>query len=179
MRYASAMLDLNPRKLVNVLPASMRETAILRLFGLAKIPMLYLAKPEVLELGDVRAVVKIPLNRMTRNHLRSMYFGVLAIGADCAGGILAMKRIEESGEDVSLIFGEFNAKFLKRAEGDVHFTSEDGPAVAELVKRAIETGERQSLPVRVVATVPSQSGDEPVAEFTLLLSLKKRARRAH
>ena len=179
MRYASGMLDLNPRKLVKVLPESMRETAILRLFGLAKIPMLYLARPEVLELTSERAEVKIPLNRMTRNHLRSMYFGVLAIGADCAGGIIAMKLIDDAGEDVSLIFGEFNAKFLKRAEGDVHFSCEDGKAVQDLVRRAIASGERESLPVRVVATVPSKSGDEPVAEFTLLLSLKKRARRGN
>jgi len=173
------MLDLNPRKLVNVLPESMRETAILRLFGLAKIPMLYLASPRVVELTSQRAEVVIPLNRMTRNHLRSMYFGVLAIGADCAGGVIAMKLIEEAGEDVSLIFGEFNAKFLKRAEGDVHFICEDGPAVAEVVAKAIATGERESLPVRVVAKVPSKCGDEPVAEFTLLLSLKKRARKGN
>jgi acyl-coenzyme A thioesterase PaaI-like protein len=173
------MLDLNPRKLVNVLPESMRETAILRLFGLAKIPMLYLASPRVVELTNERAEVVIPLNRMTRNHLRSMYFGVLAIGADCAGGVIAMKLIEEAGEDVSLIFGEFNAKFLKRAEGDVHFICEDGPAIQQLVAKTLATGERESLPVKVVAKVPSKCGDEAVAEFTLLLSLKKRTRRGN
>jgi acyl-coenzyme A thioesterase PaaI-like protein len=167
---------LNPRRLLSALPPSLRETAVLRLFGLTQIPMLFLARPRVLTLDDTRAEVVIPLGRMTRNHLHSMYFGVLAMGADCAGGILAMKHIDDLGGDVSIIFGEFHAKFLKRAEGDTHFVCTDGPAVRELVRKAVETGERQTGPIRVVATVPSLTGDEPVAEFTLALSLKKKAK---
>jgi acyl-coenzyme A thioesterase PaaI-like protein len=163
------------RNALNVVPEPLRETALLRLFGLTQIPLLFLARPRVVEVSESRAEIVIPLNRLTMNHLRSMYFGVLAMGADCAGAILAMKLIDEAGGDVSLIFGEFHAKFLKRAEGDVHFTSTDGAAVRALVEAAVATGERQTTPVRVVATVPSKTGDEPVAEFTLSLSLKKKS----
>ena len=46
------------------------------------------------------------------------------------------------------------------------------------MKKTLETGERQSLPVRVVAKVPTLNGNDPVAEFTLQLSLKKRARKS-
>jgi acyl-coenzyme A thioesterase PaaI-like protein len=165
------------RKALAVVPEPLRETALLRLFGLTQIPLLFLASPRVVEVGEARAEIVVPLSRLTKNHLGSMYFGVLAMGADCAGGILAMKLIEQAGGDVSLIFGEFHAKFLKRAEGDVHFVSTDGAVVRELVERAIATGERQTAPVRVTATVPDKSGDEPVAEFTLALSLKKKAKR--
>ena len=35
-------------------------------------------------------------------------------------------------------------------------------------------GERVTLPVDVVATVPEKYGDEPAATFTMGLSLKKR-----
>ena len=169
---------MSPRRMLSMLPQNVRETAMLRAFGLAKIPMLFLASPRVVALDDERAEVVIPLNRMTRNHLRSMYFGVLAMGADCAGGILAMKRIDDLGEDVSLIFGEFHAKFLKRAEGDTPFTCADGAAVRDLVQLAVATGERQTAPVHVVATVPSKTGSEPVAEFTLALSLKKKTKKS-
>ena len=165
------------RKAMSVFPEPLRETAKLRLFGLAKIPLLFLARPRVVEVSEARAEVVIPLTKMTKNHLGSMYFGVLAMGAECAGAILAMKLIDEAGGDVSLIFGEFHAKFLKRAEGDVHFISTDGVAVRDLVERALATGERQTAPVRVVATVPDKTGDEPVAEFTLALSLKKKSGR--
>ena len=46
--------------------------------------------------------------------------------------------------------------------------------MAALVARAIASGEREELPVRIVATVPEKLGSEPVAEFVLTLSLKRR-----
>ena len=74
-----------------------------------------------------------------------------------------MRRIQKSGDRASLIFKDFQAEFLRRAEGDVHFTCEDGEAITELLDRVLATGERDHIPVHVVATVPSISGDEPVA----------------
>jgi acyl-coenzyme A thioesterase PaaI-like protein len=161
-------------QLTQAVPAQVRETFLLRTFGLLKIPVLFFISPSVVEMTDERCVVKVPLNRRTRNHLKSMYFGVLAAGADCAGGLVAMRMIQEEGNRVSLIFKDFHAEFLKRAEGDVLFTCEDGLAVKELVRKATETGERENMPVHIVATVPSKLGDEPVAKFTLTLSLKRK-----
>jgi L-aminopeptidase/D-esterase-like protein len=103
-----------------------------------------------------------------------MYFGTLCIGADAAGGLMAMRQIEASGRKVSLIFANFRAEFTKRAEGDVDFTCNDGAEIRRLVAAAIATGERQQTAVHVVATVPSISPD-PVAMFELTLSLKLRA----
>ncbi len=151
----------------------LRETAFLRGFGLFKIPMLFFISPTVVELDDHRCVVKVPLIRRTRNHLRSMYFGALAAGADCAGGLMAMRLIEKEGGGVSLIFKDFHAEFLKRAEGDVYFSNEQGEEIRALVKQAMESPERVNLPVQIVATVPT-NGSEPVARFTLTLSLKKK-----
>ncbi len=156
------------------LPLYAKETLFLRIFGLTQVPVLFLISPTVEELTPERCVVRVPLNRRTKNHLKSMYFGVLAAGADCAGGLMAMKLIQDRAKGrVSLIFKDFQAQFLRRAEGDVLFTCEDGRAIEELVNRTIETGERQNLSVKVVATVPTLLGQEPVAEFRLTLSLKK------
>ena len=66
------------------------------------------------------------------------------------------------------------AEFLKRAEGDVHFTNEDGPAVMQLIERALASGERENATVHVVATVPKKLGDEPVARFEMTLSIKRK-----
>jgi len=136
--------------------------------------MLFFISPSVVEMTDEKCVIKVPLTRRTKNHLNSMYFGALAAGADCAGGLMAMRLIQSKGKGVALIFKNFQAEFLKRAEGDVLFTCEDGIEIAELVRKAIETGERVEMPVHVVATVPSKLGDEPVAKFVLTLSLKKK-----
>jgi acyl-coenzyme A thioesterase PaaI-like protein len=158
-----------------VIPRKLRDTFLLRAFGV-KIPLLLFATPSVVELTDDRCEIKIPLNRRTKNHLGSMYFGALSIGADCAGGMIAFRMIEKSGVGVSLIFKDFQAEFLKRAEGDVHFSCENGKEISELVERTIETGERQNLSVQVTATVPSKVGIEPVARFVLTLSLKRKNR---
>jgi acyl-coenzyme A thioesterase PaaI-like protein len=149
-----------------------RETVSVRLWALRHVRVLWFVQPTVLELDDQRCVIRIPLTWRTRNHLHSMYVGVLAVGADCAGGLMAMRRIEQSDERIRLSFKDLRAEFLKRAEGDVHFTCEDGAAIAALVDQVATSGERGNLPVRVVATVPTRLGDEAVARFELTLSLK-------
>lgn len=160
--------------LLESLPLGIRETFYLRAFGFFKVPLLYFTKPTVVELTDQRCVIKIPLNRRTKNHLDSMYFGALSVGADCAGGLMAMSQIRAKGNQVSLVFKDFQAQFLKRPHSDVLFTCEDGLAIRDLVQKALETGERQHMPVRVTATAPLQQGNEPVAQFVLTLSLKRK-----
>ena len=142
-------------------------------FGLIRIPLIFFCRPKVVSISDTMLEVKIKLNRRTKNHLNSMYFGVLSVGADVTCGFLAMKLISKNQSRISLIFKNFHANFLKRAEGDVHFICEDGMTIQNLVEVAEQTGERQNLPVNVTATVPSIS-NEPVAEFILTLSLKKK-----
>ena len=142
-------------------------------FGLMRIPLIFFCRPKVVSISDTKLEVKIKLNRRTKNHLNSMYFGVLSVGADVTGGFLAMKLIRNNQSRISLIFKDFHADFLKRAEGDVHFICEDGLAIKNLVEVAEQTGERQNFPLHITATVPSIS-NESVAEFILTLSLKKK-----
>lgn len=157
----------------DMLPAKVRETFFLRAFARLKIPMLSFVRPSVLEVSETRCVVKIPLTRRTKNHLNSMYFGALATGADAAGGLIAMRAIQDSGQKISLIFKDFHAEFLQRPEGDVHFICEQGAEIRELVQRTIASGQRENLPVHLTAIVPEKS-QEPVAKFILTLSLKRR-----
>ena len=143
------------------------------LFGFLRIPLIFFCRPKVVSITDTTLEVKIRFNRRTKNHLNSMYFGVLSVGADVTGGFLAMKSIRKSQSTISLIFKNFHADFLKRAEGDVHFICEDGLAIQNLVTLTQQTDERQNLPIHITATVPTIS-DEPVAKFILTLSLKKK-----
>lgn len=156
-------------------PQKVRDTFLLRIFGLVRIPLLFSVQPSVLELNDERAVVKVKLNRWTRNHWGSMYFGTLAMGADCAVGMTAMHHIWVlEASDVHLIFKDFQASFLKRPDGHVLFVCEEGLKVKELVEAAQASGERQNLTVKARAVLESDP-DEPVAEFALTLSLKRKA----
>jgi len=56
----------------------------------------------------------------------------------------------------------------------VHFACEDGPLIQQMVARAQASGEREEALVRVTARVPRKLGDEPVAQFDLTLSVKRR-----
>ncbi|MDO8313530.1 MAG: DUF4442 domain-containing protein [Sideroxyarcus sp.] len=151
-----------------------RETIALRWFGLTKIPLLFYVGVSVAELSPERMVIRIPLRRRTKNHLGSMYFGALCAGADCAAGAFAMHLIKQQPTHISLVFKDFSAEFLKRAEGDVDFCCAQGKEITELVVQAVTSDERVERQLDVIATVPSLS-EEPVARFKLTLSLKKRA----
>ncbi len=158
--------------LLNLLPPRVRENFLLYFFMLTKIPLLHYIRPKIVEMGNNRTVVKIRLFRRTKNHLNSMYFGVMAAGADMAGGLMAMRLIQKSGRRIDLVFKDFQADFIKRAEGVTLFTCQDGAAIRGLVQEAIATGERVNTTVHVTATVPEKLGAEPVATFELTLSLR-------
>jgi acyl-coenzyme A thioesterase PaaI-like protein len=154
-------------------PETLKQTLRVRALGITKIPLIFFVSPTVVELTDQRAEVRIPLNRRTRNHLGSMYFGTLAVGADLTGGLMAWQFIERDFPKLVLVFKDFHADFLKRPEGDVHFSCEQGSEIHAMMARADESGERENFPFEVLATVPSQ-GPEPVARFTLTLSVKRK-----
>ena len=149
-----------------------KTTLLLRTFGFFKIPILYWCRPKVLELTSETCSIRIPLTRRTRNHEKSMYIAALTVGADVVGGMLAIYQVRKSGRKVRLLFKDFQANYLKRAEGDVVFRCDDGGKVSEMLASAAETGERQNMPVSIVATVPKKFGDQPVATFVLTLSVK-------
>ena len=160
--------------LTNLLSVRTRENLSLRWFGLTRIPLLFYVGVRVVEVTPERLIARIPLRRRTKNHLGSMYFGALFIGADVAPGAYAMYLIRQQRVPISMVFKDFQAEFLKRAEGDVHFICNHGKEIAELVAQAAASDQRVERQVEVIATVPTLS-DEPVARFKLTLSLKKRA----
>ena len=55
-------------------------TWLIRFFGFAKVAMIYYCKPKVIYVDDDSLEIKIPLNRRTKNHINSMYFGALSVG---------------------------------------------------------------------------------------------------
>ena len=150
---------------------AIKTNRLIQLFGITKVPMIWYCRPKVIEHTDEKIEIKIPLKRKTKNHLGSMYFGVLAVGADITGGFLAMNPIQESGRKINLIFKDFKADFLKRPEGDVHFICNDGLAVRGLVEKVTKSTDRHNFKLNIDAIVPSIS-TEIVAKFQLTLSLK-------
>jgi len=155
----------------------LKMNAFLRVYTFMKIPLISWIHPSVVELNGERSVLKIPLSRRTRNHLHSMYFGAMAIGAEVSVALKAVKTIVDSKKPVDYVFKDFKAEFHKRAEGDVHFIFEDARGVEELTKLAIESGERQTKTFHGYAVVPSKDPNEKVLTYAVTLSMKLRQKK--
>lgn len=142
---------------------------LLWLMGWFQIPLIGYVKPKLLQLDEDIVRLKIPLRRRSRNHLKSMYFGALAVGADVAAGIHAFYFAEKSGVKVSFAFKAVKGEFLQRAMTDVVFESKDGALVKAAFDEALKSGERVNKAVKVTAF---NTMNEPVAEFELVISIK-------
>lgn len=153
-----------------------KQTLGLRFTGWLKIPLLGSVRPSVVTWEEDRCVIRVPLRRWTRNHMNSMYFGALAIGADCAAGIMAVELIRQRKAKVSLIFKSFHAEFLKRPESDVYFICEAGASIRALLDRVLASDQRLAEMIPLTAAVRTPEGYEPVARFLLELSLKRSER---
>lgn len=141
----------------------------LLLLGWFRIPMIGFVRPRLISLSEESVELKIPLTRRTKNHLNSMYFGALCVGADLAAGLHVLYFSEKQGCKVSFAFKEVQGNFVQRAESSVRFRSESGVRINELLTVARQTKQRQSESVRVSCL--NELG-ETVAEFTLVASVK-------
>jgi hypothetical protein len=139
------------------------------LLGFFKIPILHYVRPRLIEINDEKVVLKVTLRRRTKNHLNSMYFGALAVGADIAGGLQAFYFAERYGKKISFAFKSSTAQFLKRAETDTFFESNQGAVIVAALKKSMETGERVNDIVNVIA---KNTSGEIVATFEMGISLK-------
>jgi len=162
-------------KLLSFIPELLRYTVLLRAFGFFQVPLIFAVRPTIVCLDENQCVIKIAFRRKIKNHLNSIYFGALAIAAECTGGVAVMKEIQDSGENISLVFKDFHADFLKRAESDTYFTCTDIAAIKLFVENVKNSDERKEMPFDVVATCPDKFGDEPVAKFRVTVSLKRSA----
>ncbi|MCJ8277165.1 MAG: DUF4442 domain-containing protein [Bdellovibrionales bacterium] len=156
------------KQLETLVPDNLKATLLLRSFGLAKVPLLFATSPQVVEINDQTCAVKMPFRKIIKNHLGSVYFGALAIGADCCVGLLAIHQINKSGKKVNLVFKSFEAEFIKRAEGPITFICGEGDEVKKMLDETLSSGERVNKKLKAHALV----NDEIVANFILELSLK-------
>lgn len=142
---------------------------MLFLLGCFKIPLVGFVRPRLVSIDDDVVSVRIKLRRRTKNHLNSMYFGALAVGADIAGGIHAFYFAELADTKVSFAFKGMKADFIKRAESDILFESHDGQLVKKTIEDSKTSGERINQSIHVVA---KDENNDVVATFEMIISVK-------
>ena len=149
-----------------------KTNLFIRYFGFFKVPLIFYCRPKIVNISEESVTLKIPLLRRNKNHVGSMYIGALAVGADLSSAILALNLVNKSKVKIIPIFKDLNANFLKRAEGDVHFVCNEGEKIQSMIEEVVDKKIRINQLINVTAYVPDKLGDEPIAEFSLTLSIK-------
>jgi len=98
-----------------------------------------------------------------------MYFGALAVGADIAGGIQVFYFSKKMDQKISFAFKGMNAEFLKRAESDIVFESNQG----DIIKDAIERSKKEKVRVnQTILVLAKNDQQEIVAKFDMIVSVR-------
>lgn len=121
-------------------------------FLMFKLPSAYLCGVKLRELNGSKSVVTVRYKWINQNPFNSMYFAVQSMAAELSTGAIVIKKIKESGKNISMLVTNHNGSFSKKAVGLISFTCNDGPLIDLALKRTIETGEGQTITMKSVGT---------------------------
>ena len=138
-----------------------------------KLPSAYLCGVRLQEIDASKSVVTVRYKWINQNPFRSMYFAVQSMAAELSTGAIVIKKIGESGEQISMLVINHKGAFTKKAVGLITFTCNDGKLIDEALKRTIETGEGQTI---VMKSVGINENGEQVSAYEFEWSLKLKAK---
>ena len=139
------------------------------LFMLFKLPLAYLSGVRVQTLSEEQATVKITHKWMNQNPFKSMFWAAQGMAAEMSTGVLVMRAIADSKENVSMLVTHQEANFYKKATGKIIFTCTGGREISEAIRASKETKEGQ------VVMLTSKGRNEEgivVSKFSFEWSLK-------
>jgi hypothetical protein len=141
----------------------------LNTFLMFKLPAAYFTGVRTKELSDTTCVVSVKHRWINQNPFKSMFWAVQGMAAELTTGALVMKKIKESGRNISMLVANNNASFTKKATGRITFTCEEGNKIDNAISKTIETGEGQT--VWLNANGVNENGVE-VSSFNFQWTLK-------
>lgn len=141
-------------------------------FLLFKLPSAYLSGVRVKSFADNEAVATVKHRWINQNPFRSLYWATQGMASELATGILVMKKIKESGRQVSMLVRAQQGEFTKKATGRINFLCNEGHLIDQAIQQSIETGEGQT--VTLTAKGIDQQGDQ-VSNFSYTWGIKVKA----
>lgn len=117
----------------------------LNTFLLFKLPSAYLTGVRAKHLDDKICIVSVKHRWINQNPFKSMFWAVQGMAAELSTGALVMKKIKESGKNISMLVANNNASFTKKATGRITFKCDEGLKIDEAIAKAIKTGEGQTV----------------------------------
>ena len=117
----------------------------LNTYTMFKLPSAYFCGVRTKFIDKEKCIVGVKYKWINQNPFKSMFWVVQGMAAEFSTGALMMSKIQESGKRISMLVTSNKATFTKKAVGKIKFTCNDGKAIDEVLKKAIETGEGQTL----------------------------------
>jgi len=139
-----------------------------------KLPSAFLCGVRLKELDGDKAVVSVKYKWINQNPFNSMYFAVQSMAAELSTGAIVIKKIQESGEKISMLVTNHSGAFTKKAVGRIKFTCNDGVLIDEALKRAIETGEGQIIQMKSIGI---DEQEDQVSSYQFEWSIKLKAKK--
>ncbi|MFV0305385.1 MAG: DUF4442 domain-containing protein [Moheibacter sp.] len=134
-----------------------------------KLPIAKIAGLKLHSFTEDSSQISVKLGWLNQNPFKSMFWAVQGMAAELSTGTLAISKIQKSGKKISMLVVGLEANFTKKAVGKIIFTCEQGVELDDILQKAIETGEGQTLRMKSVGV--DENGDQ-VSEFQFLWSFK-------
>ncbi|GAA3614686.1 DUF4442 domain-containing protein [Flavivirga amylovorans] len=141
----------------------------LNTFTIFKLPAAYFCGVRTKYIDKAKCIVTVKHKWINQNPFKSMFWAVQGMAAEFSTGALMITKIKESGKRISMLVTSNNATFTKKATGRITFTCNDGVLMDNAIKKAIETGEGQTIWVKSIGI--NEEGIE-VSTFNFEWSVK-------
>ena len=110
-----------------------------------KLPSAWWSGVRLHEITSNKCVVKVKHMWVNQNPFKSMFWAVQGMAAEMTTGAFLTREIELSGKNIAMLVANNTAKFTKKATGKISFVCDQGLEVKKLIKKAITTGDGQTL----------------------------------
>ena len=151
----------------------MNSTLIkLNAFLFFKLPSAFWCGVRLKEITPNSCSATVRENWINKNPFNSIYFAVLAMGAELTTGALVLNEIKNSKRSISMLVSNSKASFFKKANGTIHFTCNNVENIATAIQKTIATGEGQTVWLKSIGS--NQQG-VVVAEMEFEWSIKLKA----
>ena len=140
-----------------------------RVFLLYKLPSAFFSGLRIIDVGQNKCLVSVPLKWFTQNPFRSTYFASLAMAAEMSTGILAMMHVYKRKPAISMLVTKMEANYFKKAIDKTFFVCAEGKLISDIIEDVVRTNESKSVTVK---SVGRNKDGELIAEFLFTWSFK-------
>ena len=144
----------------------------LNLFLLFNLPSAFLCGVRVKSIDNEKCYVGVSHMWINKNPFKSMFWAVQGMFAELATGALIIMKIKLLNQKVSMLVLRNEAQFTKKAKGRIRFCCHQGLEVDRALKKAIETGEGETV---ILEAQGHDSSGDLVSKFSFEWSLKSKS----